>query len=411
MTERSEANDLIYDWNEQRRKRLTFDKKVEFDDETLRDGIQSPSVADPTIEQKLELLHLMDRLGITTADIGLPGAGRRAKEDVERLAREIVDSKLSIQANCACRTVQADIEPIAEVSQATGLPLEVYTFIGSSPIRQYTEGWDVDHIRKTSEKAIDYAVAEGLDVAYVTEDTSRSNPKDLDKLFRHAIDHGVKRLVLCDTVGHATPEGARRLVSWTLDLIEATGEDVKIDWHGHNDRGLAVINALAAADSGADRLHGTAVGIGERVGNASMDQLLFNLKLLGAIDNDLTHLVEYTERAAEYCGWTIPWNYPLSGRDAFRTATGVHASAIVKALDRDDIELADRVYSGVPAHLFGKTQQIEVGHMSGKSNVKAWLKTHGYAYDESLAQRILARAKSTNHTLTDEEIKAVIEAP
>lgn len=404
--------DLIYDWNEVRHRRPAFPLKVEFDDETLRDGIQSPSVKDPTIEQKLELLHLMDDLGITTANIGLPGAGKRAQEDVARLAREIRDHKMNIQANCACRTVEADIKPIVEVTQETGVPIEVYTFIGTSPIRQYAEKWDIDHICKTSEKAIRFAVDNNMDVAYVTEDTTRSKPSDLDKIFRNAIDCGARRLVLCDTVGHSTTDGATNLVVWTLNIIEAMGMagQVKVDWHGHNDRGLGVVNAMAAARAGAHRIHGTALGVGERVGNAAMDQLLVNLKLLEVIDNDLTHLVKYCEKVSAYCEWPIPWNYPLAGRDAFRTATGVHASAIVKALDRDDVWLADRVYSGVPAHLFGKTQEIDIGHMSGRSNVKAWLKTHGHSYDDGLAQAILAKAKSTDHTLEVAEIEAVISA-
>ena len=409
MSEQSVSQGLIYDWNEVRRSGPIFPKKPEFDDETLRDGIQSPSVRDPSIEEKVRILHLMNDLGITTANIGLPGAGARAKEDVARLAGEIVAHRLAIQANCAARTVQADIEPVVDVSQATGLPIEVYTFIGSSGIRQFAENWDVDYILKTSEKAIVFAVQEGMDVAYVTEDTTRARPGDLDRLFRHAIDLGVKRLVLCDTVGHATPDGARNLVAWTLALVASTGKDIKLDWHGHNDRGLGVPNALAALEAGVDRIHGSAMGIGERVGNAAMDQLLLNLKLLGAIDHDLTKLVAYCEAVSEACAWPIPWNYPLAGRDAFRTATGVHAAAIVKAFNLDDPELADRVYSGVPAGLFGKHQEIEVGHMSGKSNVKAWLAAHGHEYDEGLAQAILAEAKLTDHTLSTDELEAIIQ--
>ncbi|MCB9651168.1 MAG: 2-isopropylmalate synthase [Deltaproteobacteria bacterium] len=408
MSEKSVSQELIYDWNEVRRSGPLLPKKPEFDDETLRDGIQSPSVKDPTIEQKVRILHLMNDLGITTANIGLPGAGPRAKEDVTRLAHEIVDHKLSIKANCACRTVRADIEPVVDVSQATGLPLEVYTFIGSSGIRQFAENWTLDYILKTSEKAIAYAVGEGMDVSYVTEDTTRARPEDLDKLFRHAIDLGVKRLVLCDTVGHATPDGTRNLVRWTQELVASTGKDVKLDWHGHNDRGLGLTNAIAALEAGVDRVHGSAMGVGERVGNAPMDQILLNLKLLGAIDQDLTKLVEYCEAVSEACAWPIPWNYPLAGRDAFRTATGVHAAAIVKAFNMNDIELADRVYSGVPAGLFGKHQEIEVGHMSGKSNVKAWLAAHGHEYDDDVATAILAAAKDTDHTLSTAEIEAII---
>ena len=411
MTGEAAATDaLIYDWNEVRKRGPISTKPVELDDETLRDGIQSPSVADPSIEDKLEILHLQDKLGITTSDIGLPGAGPRARDDVLRLANEIATQKLSIQANCACRTLVQDIEPIVEVSQAAGIPIEVYTFIGSSPIRQFVENWDVAHIRKTSTTAIDFAVKAGLDVAYVTEDTTRSRPDHLDELFRHAIDSGVKRLVLCDTVGHATPDGIANLIGWTRALIEGTGVDVKIDWHGHNDRGLGVPNALHAVEAGADRIHGTCLGIGERVGNSAIDQLLMNLKLLGAIDNDLTHLVSYCRTVSRACQWPIPQNYPLVGEDAFRTATGVHAAAIIKALERNDTYLADRVYSGVPAGWFGREQQIEIGPMSGMSNVRHWLKTHQLEFDEVVAKAVLDKAKASSRTLEEAEVFAVVRA-
>ena len=402
------GSDMIYDWNEIKKRGPLTRKPIEFDDETLRDGIQSPSVADPSIDDKIEILHLQNSLGITTSDIGLPGAGPRAREDVMRLAKEIVDAKLDIQANCACRTVVQDIQPIVEVSQAVGLPIEVYTFIGSSPIRQYVEHWDVDHILKTSEKAISFAVKEGCDVAYVTEDTTRSRPDHLDRLFRHAIDLGVKRLVICDTVGHSTPDGIANIIDWTRNLIEGTGADVKIDWHGHNDRGLGVTNVLHAIEAGADRVHGTCLGIGERVGNAALDQVLMNLKLLGAIDNDLTDLVQYCRTVSRACHWPISKNYPLAGADAFRTATGVHASAIIKAIEMNDTWLADRVYSGVPAGLFGKAQEIEIGPMSGKSNVKHWLNMHRFEYDEEVATAILAKAKSSARTLEDDEIRSLV---
>ena len=295
-----EHQDLIYNWNAtERRGRRISSKPFEFYDETLRDGIQCPSVVDPTIEDKIRLVHLMDSLGIHWADIGLPGAGPRAVEDVETLAREIVDNNLAIKPSCAARTVVKDIEPIVEVSQRVGVAIEVMAFIGSSPIRQYTENWDVELIRKRSSEAIDFAVKHDLPCTFVTEDTTRSRPETLDKLFRSAIEHGARGLCLCDTVGHATPDGVRNLIKWTQRLIEGMGADVRIDWHGHNDRGLALENAIWAIEHGVDRVHGCAIGIGERVGNTPMDLLLLNLKLLGEIDADLTDLLLYCRVASE----------------------------------------------------------------------------------------------------------------
>ncbi len=403
--------DVVYDWNRVR----TLPKPAHaFDlfDETLRDGVQSPSVFDPSLEDKLQLLEYMHALGIRSADIGLPGAGKRAFDDVVAMTRHIQKKKLKIEPGAAGRTHVADVKAIAEASQKAGMPLVVYAFIGSSPIRLWAEGWDTDFIIRTSTEAIDLAVKEGLDVAFVTEDTIRSSPDVLDRVFRAAIDHGVKRLVLCDTVGHGTPDGVKALIQWTQGLIAGMGRagEVKIDWHGHNDRGLALVNALYAIEAGASRVHGCGLGVGERVGNTSMDLLLLNLKLLGWFDHDLSKLVPYVQKVSEACRFPIPKNYPLSGEDAFRTATGVHAAAIIKAQKRGDQWLSDRVYSGVPAGEFGKAQVIEIGHMSGLSNVRYWCEARGIAADEALCRAILARAKECAWTLTDQEILALVQA-
>jgi 2-isopropylmalate synthase len=400
--------EIIFDWNRLDRLGPLTAKNVELFDESLRDGIQSPSAIDPPIEKKLEILHLMSDLGIDAADIGLPGSSARAYSDVLRMVQEIAQQKLAIKPACAGRTVVADIRPMAEISQRTGVPVEVYTFIGSSPIRQYAEEWDIDTLLRRSEEAIDFAVKEGLSVAYVTEDTTRSTPKALDRLFRHAIDRGAKRLCLCDTVGHATPDGVGRLLSFARDLVRGVGADVKLDWHGHNDRGLALCNALFAIEYGADRIHGCAAGIGERVGNAAMDQILMNMKLLGLIDRDLTRLNRYTQTVAEATGFEIPVNYPLAGRDAFRTATGVHAAAILKATVKGEQWLADRIYSGVPATEFGKEQVVEIGPMSGVSNVTFWLQKHGITSDDGLAKALLGKAKTATHTLTEDEVMSAV---
>jgi 2-isopropylmalate synthase len=402
-------DDLIYDWNEVGRKGRIIPRGVSFFDETLRDGLQNPSVEDPGIDKKLELLHLMDGIGIDVADIGLPGSSQRAFDDVLRMCKEITDNKLDIRVACAGRTVVGDITPMIEISQRAGIPVEIYTFIGSSPIRQYAEGWDIDLILERSAEAIDVGVKAGLPVAYVTEDTTRSRPEVLATLFKMAIDHGASRLCLCDTVGHATPDGVRNLVNFTRSVIIGAGAKVGIDWHGHNDRGLALENALWALEFGADRVHGTALGIGERVGNAQMELILLNLKLLGLLeDQDLTKLIRYCEVSAEAVGWNIPINYPLVGRDAFRTATGVHAAAIIKAQHKGDRWLADRVYSGVPAGMFGREQEICIGYMSGASNVSYWLRQKGIEPEKELVDAILAKAKGAKHILSDDEIGAIV---
>jgi isopropylmalate/homocitrate/citramalate synthase len=374
------------------------------DDETLRDGLQSPSVRCPTIEEKLRILHLIDRLGIDTADLGLPGAGPHVVRDVERLASEIADQRLSVAANCAARTVIADIRPIAEVSQRVGIPIECGAFIGSSPLRQYAEGWALDQLLRLTEEAIGFAVGEGLPVMYVTEDTTRADPDTLRKLYSTAIRAGARRVCIADTAGHATPDGAAAVVRFIAQVVEECGGGVGIDWHGHRDRDLAVINSLAALEAGATRLHGAAIGIGERVGNTPMDTLLVNLVLLGYIERDLSALVEYCDAVSAATGVPIPPNYPVVGKDAFRTATGVHAAAVIKAFRKNDLLLVDAVYSGVPASLVGRQQQIDVGPMSGKSNVVYWLERRGLPVTDEVVDRIFSKAKASASVLTEAEI-------
>ena len=403
-------SDLIYDWNRAGGAVVPARGTVELDDETLRDGLQSPSVKSPSLEDKVRILHLMEALGIDSADIGLPGAGPHVVATVTRLAREIVGGKMKLRPNCAARTVAADIVPIIEISQKVGVPIEVACFIGSSPIRQYAEDWDLDRMVRMTEEAVSLAVKEGLPVMYVTEDTTRAHPDHIRRMYAAAIRAGARRVCVCDTVGHATPNGVQNLIRFVCGLVAEINPEVKVDWHGHQDRGLGVTNALWALEAGAHRVHACAIGIGERVGNTPMDQLLVNLQLLGWIDRDLSKLHEYCELVSRSTGVPIPDNYPIVGRDAFRTGTGVHAAAIIKARKKGDEWLADRVYSGVPAAMVGRSQTIEVGPMSGLSNVQCWLENHGIEPRPELADAIFRRAKQSDQVLSDEEILAVVQA-
>ncbi|MBV9341214.1 MAG: 2-isopropylmalate synthase [Acidobacteria bacterium] len=409
------TSELIYDWNRLLARDLLPARRVELNDETLRDGLQSPSVRDPSIEEKLEILHLMEALGINSLDIGLPGAGQRALDQVEALAREIANSRMKIRANCAARTHENDIRPIADVVQRTGLNIEAATFIGSSPIRRFTEGWTEDFLLQTTEKAVKYAASLGLEVMYVTEDTSRCDPEMVKRLYSTAIDCGARAIVVCDTAGHATPLGAFALTRFVRDeVVKPRGQKIRVDWHGHCDRGFAVANSLAALAAGADCIHACGLGTGERVGNTQMDQMLVNLSLMGVPPwdkQDLSRLKDYCYAVSRSTGIPIPANYPVIGEDAFRTATGVHAAAVVKAYKKNDTELANAVYSGVPAHLFGLEQVIDVGPMSGKSNVLFWLERRGIPATDEVIDRIYKRAKASDHTLSEAEIRECLGMP
>ena len=411
MASHPAESELVYDWNKAGGAVSPARGKVELDDETLRDGLQSPSIKNPPVEAKLAILRDMEALGIDSADIGLPGAGPHVVATVTRLARAIVEERMKIRPNCAARTVAADIAPIVEISQTVGIPIEVACFIGSSPIRQYAEDWDMDRMLRLTEDAVSLAVREGLPVMYVTEDTTRAQPDDIRRMYTAAIRAGAGRVCVCDTVGHATPNGVRNLIRFVSEFVGEVGPDVKIDWHGHQDRGLGVTNAIWALEAGAHRVHGCGLGIGERVGNTPMDQLLVNLQLLGWVDKDLTRLTPYCEAISEATGVPIPDNYPVVGRDAFRTGTGVHAAAIIKARRKGDDWLADRVYSGVPAGMVGRHQTIEVGPMSGISNVQCWLENHGIEVKNELVEAIFRKAKESDRLLSDEEILSVVNGP
>jgi isopropylmalate/homocitrate/citramalate synthase len=403
----SDESDLIHDWNPVP---PAPPYALLLNDETLRDGLQSPSVFNPGVPDKLEILHFMEDLGAASAAIGLPAAGPHAFNDVLAIASEIAGARMKLYPYCAARTHKNDILPIIDIQQKAGIKVQAALFIFSSPIRQFAEDWTVDRMLKVSEEAIEFAHKNEVPVMYVTEDTTRSRPETLERLYQLAIDHDVERVCISDTVGHATPDGAAAVVRFIRSLVTRSGKSIGVDWHGHRDRDVAVANSIAAFYAGADRIHGSMLGIGERVGNTPIDMLMVNFKLMGVYDHDLTKLPAYARKVSQACRVPIPDNYPVLGRDAFRTQTGVHADAIVKAYKKGDAWLANRIYSGVPADEFGLEQVIEIGPMSGKSNVRYWLSSRAIPPTDALVDRIFERAKQSDHILTDDEIRGVIAA-
>ncbi len=406
----TEPLELIYDWNLQGEPPLSA--SVELTDETLRDGLQSPALTQPRVQDKVYLLYLMNDLGIQSVNVGLPAVGEGVKFDCRVLAREIAHHQLAIRPQCAGRTLKQDVDAIIEVSQWAGIEVEACLFIGSSQIRQYVEDWNLDTMLRLSEESVRYAIDNGLSVTYITEDTTRAKPETLRRLYTTAIECGASRICLCDTVGHATPVGVRNLVSHVREIAGAVATNgdhpVKIDWHGHRDRGLSVANALAAIDAGADRVHATALGIGERSGNVPMEVLLVNLKLMGYIDWDLTKLPEYCRVVAAAADAPLPFNYPVMGQDAFRTAVGVHAAAIAKGMDKGDRYLAERVYCSIPASMIGREHTIEIGPLSGMHNVRFWLKSRGLQFPDIVMEKILTAAKQAQRLLTEDEIMRIV---
>lgn len=409
---------LIFDWNKVdydiSRDSNNHPHGIWFDDETLRDGLQSPSARNPTISQKIELLTYMEKLGIQKVDLGLPGAGPFHVEHIDAMLSHIDENNFSIRPGAAVRTLMNDIQPLVDLQQKHGLEIQASAFLGTSPIRQFTEGWTIDKLLSTMEKAVSFAVENEVPVMFVTEDTTRSKPEDVKMIYQRAMELGVRRLCICDTCGHVTPNGVKKLLNFIdEEVIKDSGymrSEIEVNWHGHQDRGLGVANNIAAVEAGADVIHGTALGVGERAGNAPIDQTLVNLKLMGAIDNDLTLLNEYVKKANEYIEVPLPHNYPVFGRDAFETGTGVHASAVIKAMKKGDQWLADRVYSGVPAADFGLKQVIRIGHMAGRSNIIWWLEQNGMEVSDELVAHLFEIAKSQRRNMTDEEVHQAVDS-
>ena len=409
---------LIFDWNtidyDVSRDPNNHPHGVWFDDETLRDGLQSPSARNPTISQKIELLTYMEKLGIQKVDLGLPGAGPFHIEHIDAMLSHITENDFVIRPGAAVRTLMSDIQPLVDLQQKHGIKIQASAFLGTSPIRQFTEGWTMEKLLSTMETAVSFAVENDVPVMFVTEDTTRSKPEDVKMIYRRAMELGVRRLCVCDTCGHVTPNGVKKLLNFIdEEVIKDSGymrNEIEVNWHGHQDRGLGVANNIAAVEAGADVIHGTALGVGERAGNAPIDQTLVNLKLMGVIDNDLTLLDEYVRKANEYIEVPLPHNYPVFGRDAFETGTGVHASAVIKAMKKGDQWLADRVYSGVPAADFGLKQVIRIGHMAGRSNIIWWLEQNEIEQNDDLVAHMLEIAKGQRRNMTDEEIHQAVES-
>ncbi|MEM9541300.1 MAG: 2-isopropylmalate synthase [Cyanobacteria bacterium P01_E01_bin.42] len=402
-------SDMFYDWNRFNQSGGKTNSKILIHDESLRDGLQSPSVVDPSVEDKFRILHLLDKVGVQRAVLGFPASSDRAYQHSLCLLEGIKRERLGICPALSARTVVGDIEPILEISDRVGIPCHVMTFIGSSNIRAVVEKWDRDWLVERTREAVSFAVRAGHSVTFITEDTTRSHPEVLLDLFKAALDSGAGAIALCDTVGYATPDGVCNLIGFTRQAIAQQGVEAKIEWHGHNDRGLALANAIAAINAGADCIHATVLGIGERTGNTPLDQLLIHLKLQNSWDRDLTDLEELCQNVSDALRIPIPCNYPGLGRDAFRTTTGVHAAAILKALahPRGGQELADLIYSSVPASMLGRQQEVGVNHMSGKANVYYWFQRQGLSPKAETVEAILQFAKSQKAVIPTEVLRNI----
>lgn len=398
-----QASDLIYDWNQ---KIGNAPKTIQVCDETLRDGLQGGVPRLPSQEEKLELLTRADALGLCEAVVGFP-AQEVAYQEAIALCKAVQQQGLHLRLGLLGRMVEEDIKAIARIQQTSGHPVVAWLFVGCSPIRRYVEMRDVDELERLTRYGIGLATKLGLPVNFGTEDTARAEPEVVERLFRAAIESGAETVTLCDTVGHLTPTGTQRLVQHFRGFLDDGNCDVRLDFHGHNDRGLGVANGLAAVMAGCDRIHCTLLGIGERAGNIPLDLLLVNLKIQGLWSGNLAGLNDYCTEVARVCQLTIPTNYPIFGANAFLTQAGIHASAILKAETRGEADIAALVYSGVDPHLVGLDYGIQVGPHSGHSNVRFLLLRQGFEVEDRVVSQILAKARSLNRVLCDREVYAL----
>ncbi len=395
---------LIYDWNRQSGAApLTCSPEVL--DVTLLEAPHSPAARQPPLSERLRLLHQLDELGLDLVCLGDAGEGWA---ETLPLVSEVAESRLKVRSAVLCRNHATELERVAEASEQLGHAIHVLLQCGYSPLQEWKgEAWAAARAERMQESVM-FAVGLGLTVTLLCPDAPRAHPGWLVDTLGRALDSGAQRLALVDTTGCATPEGVARLVAFVTELCRRKGLPERIDWFGFNDRGLALANALTALESGASRVHASVLGLAERSGCVPLDLLLINLRLLGALDRPMEALASVCQRVAEGYQVEVLSNYPVLGKDAFRTGTGVHAAAIIKAERKGFSWLADLIYSGVPAALFGFEQLIEVGPMAGESNVLHWLARNHLEATPERVQALLAAAKSADHVLSDEEIRAAL---
>ncbi len=362
----NDINQYLYTWNP---KSSTNLNSVRIEDDSLRDGLQGAFVRKPAIAEKKELLNLSSAVGTQVVMLGFPASSQMEFESCQQLLEHIVLEALPITPRLLARASIQDLEPIVALNRQS--PIEVWAdfFIGSSPLRRYIENWDSDRMIQMIQTSGHFLREQGTRFGISIEDATRTPPDELRQIIETALSVGAEILTLCDTVGEATPTGTTRLVNFVRTLVANSEQNAEIWWHGHNDRGLSLANAIAAAEASADGISGTFLGLGERTGNTPLEQFILYLHSHGSQQFKLSQLVPYCKRLAKLTSTNIPIHAPLIGKQAFATCTGTHAAAIIKARALGS-QFEDLVFSSVPANLLGQRQTLLVGPTSGRANAQ-----------------------------------------
>lgn len=388
-----------YSWGE-----YDFSKKVvQVLDTSLRDGLQDAQIRHPSLEEKERLVDILVQVGVEAIDIAIPIARGSHLREAIQLARRIPSN---VTVACLARTDASDIQAAVDLAQGAGRPIETIVFCGASPLRRWVEDWDVTEITEWMAKSVNFASKQGLIPTVATEHTTQTEPEVIKQIYLAGLDNGGQKVCIADTSGAASPISTEKIIRFFRDEVLKSFNDVDIDWHGHNDRGLSVINSLVALSAGAQRVHGTAIGIGERAGNTPLEQMLINLKM--ARDpkrQDLGAISELATFAAEIFNVPVPPNYPGLGEKVYRTASGIHAAAELKA---GQLGLKGTTpYSAVSPEWVNRETDVVVGPLSGSHNVRFVAERLGIPATNEFIARALDVAKSANRILTDQDIKNI----
>jgi isopropylmalate/homocitrate/citramalate synthase len=365
---------------------FAFDAQVGFYDTTLRDGEQTVGVV-LSPEEKLELAHGLDELGIERIEAGFP----RVSADDWRAVELISQAGLRAEVWGFSRAVLADVEALVE--------LEVRASVIESPISDLklaALGVSRERMLERITAAIASAVEHDIRVAFFGVDSTRAEPEYYAQVYRAAVEAGAQELVVVDTIGIATPEAAAFLVKQTQEWV---GPSIPIHWHGHNDFGLATAAAVAAARSGARWIHGTINGMGERAGNANLGEIALALRGLYGVETNLRldKLRAFSERVRGLSGYELEPYKPLVGDNLFTRESGAVASQFH---DPPAIE----PYAST---VVGAERRIVLGKKSGIDSIRIKAEELGLVLDDDAQRALLARVKelgtSKRGLVTDQE--------
>jgi isopropylmalate/homocitrate/citramalate synthase len=332
-------------------------KGVQIWEETLRDGEQTPGVA-YTPEEKLQIARLLDEIHVPIMDVGIPVVSKEEARGVRAIANAGFDATIM----AAARTVRKDVEACIECGVD-----EIALFTAGSDLHiRHKLGMTREQVKEVAVRETEYAIAHGVAVSFVTEDTFRADLDFIADLYNACTEAGAHRAVICDTVGVMTPPGIR----WFFGELRKRLTAKELSFHGHNDFGLAVANSLTAVEEGVQVPHTCVNGLGERSGNASFEELVLALEALYGYDTgiDVSRLYEVSQLVERLSGIPVGVSKPLVGHNAFAHESGIHAHGVIKHT---------ATYEPIQPERIGRQRTFVFGKHTGSLAVAEKLRSHG----------------------------------